>query len=636
MGSLRISYRLVTLLLLALLQPARAQFDLPMQSYAPVERATLSANLNFTTLQPGQQAVIAVVLDVADGYHAQSNQPLDEFLIPLTVMAAGNETVQMYVPVYPEPVIHDYPVLGRVSVFEGRTIIYLPIEVKPDASPGPITIAGQISYQICDDKVCFPPEMKEWRVETQIVAMTAAVEPNQPELFAGFDPRLWAQLQPAGADGAAAMGTRAEAISFLGWRFSLAHDAYVLTFALAFLAGIIFNIVPCVLPVLPLKAIGFYEVAQHNRARCLALGALFSAGIITTFGALALLVLVFHAVEWGQLFGNFWFAGAVTLILVAMAMGMFGFWAVVLPQKVYEVTPQHDTYLGNFLFGILTAVLSTPCTFGLFVALLFWAAVQPPWIGVAAVMTTGLGMAFPYLVLSAVPEFARKLPRTGPWSEVVKQMMGFLLLAIAAYFARVFLPDALRGPQFWWIVFAFVAMAFIFLIARTLQLAPRPRPILIAAAVSLVILIPAGYITYHLANPPMQWVAYSDDSFDEARATGKPVIVKFTADWCLNCQTVEATVFGNEETVRYLEQSGIVAIKADLTHQSAEGWGLLRSLNPVGAIPFTALYIPGEDAPRKLAGIYSTSDLMTALNGERASAGGTASAPPRVSLRDDR
>jgi thiol:disulfide interchange protein len=592
---------------------AAAQPMRPPSPINPQARASHSAGLNFDALQPGQQAVVAVVLEVASGFHAQSHEPLDEFLIPYRVTVESNDHLSLYAPIYPEAEVHDYPALGKVSVYEGRVIVYVPLEVSRDAPLGAVTISGQLRMQICDDQTCFPPETRKWEIQTQIVGLEQTVSPNQPELFEQFDPRVWSELQPATAE--LSTDARDQTLSLFGWELRLDRQAYLLIFTIAFFVGIIFNIVPCVLPVLPLKAIGFYEVAQHNRAKCLALGAIFGLGIVATFGALAVPVLVLKVLEWGELFGNPWFAGSITLILLAMAAQMFGMFGVDLPQWVYRITPRHDTYAGNFLFGILTAVLSTPCTFGLFLGLLVWAATQPAAIGVSLLMVVGLGMASPYLVLSAFPELARRFPRTGPWSNVVKQMMGFLLVAVALYFGQIFLPVTLRGPGFWWVLFVLVAAAGLFLVIRGIQLAPRALPVTVCVVVALLMVGPALAVTLKLANPPLQWTYYDPQTFAEARASGKPVVVKFTATWCANCHTVEAIVFGDERTVDFIRSHDVVAIKADLTSQSAAGWDLLRELHPVGAIPFTAVFMPGEASPRKLAGIYSSQDLMTALRG---------------------
>jgi thiol:disulfide interchange protein DsbD len=173
-------------------------------------------------------------------------------------------------------------------------------------------------------------------------------------------------------------------------------------------------------------------------ALSLAFGAIFSLGLVMTFAALGLLVVVLRVLNWGELFANPWFLVGIVVILGVMGLSMFGVFTVGLPVAVYRFAPRHDTYLGNFLFGILTAILSTPCTFGMFFGLLIWASGQPAAIGLSLMIMVGIGMAFPYFVLSAFPEVARRMPRTGPWAELVKQMMGFCFDPVGGLFCGDF------------------------------------------------------------------------------------------------------------------------------------------------------------------------------------------------------
>ncbi|HMC67436.1 MAG TPA: protein-disulfide reductase DsbD domain-containing protein, partial [Gemmataceae bacterium] len=384
--------------------------------------------VNVSAVKPGDKAKAAIVLEIKEGFHAQSRTPSQEYLIKFEVRLDPNDAVKFGDVVYPPGKDETYPKLGKLNVYTGRVVVIVPVEVKADAKPGPLKITGKLKYQICDDSVCYPPESPKFEVETKVAESGEKVKPAEPELFKqeglsrGSASSLGDVARPADA------APRAPARVQIFGR-DLKQNAYILAFIGAFVVGIIFNLMPCVLPVVPLKALGFYEVSQHNRAKSVLLGAVFSAGLIASFALLGLFVVGLKGTEyqlnWGELFTKTWFRASIVTILVVMAVGTFGVFSVNVPTSVYRFTPRHDTYVGNFLFGILTAALSTPCTFGMFVGLLTWALAQPSrFVGGALLTMVGVGMAFPYLVLSAFPELARRFPRTGPWAELVKQMMG--------------------------------------------------------------------------------------------------------------------------------------------------------------------------------------------------------------------
>jgi thiol:disulfide interchange protein DsbD len=567
---------------------------------------TISAALNYQSLPAGQQAVIAVVIDTPPGYHVQSHNPIDPQFIALDVSVKPSPSIKSFAPIYPTPEIKQYPALGQLSIYEGRTIVYIPIQVRTDAAQGLLTIEGTVQYQMCNDQACFPPATPAWSIHTNIAASGAALVPNQPDLFQNFDPSVFARLSPAIPRAASVPSVR-----ILG--HNLAANSYLFAYFAAFIIGIIFNIVPCVLPVVPLKIMGFYEVSQHHRARSFAFGVVFSLGIVLVFAILGLLVVVFQTVSWGQMFGNVWFLAAIVAILFIFGVAQFGAFSVGLPTAIYNVTPRHDTYIGNFLFGILTAILSTPCTFGMFLVLLVWAAAQPWAIGLTLLIVVGIGMAFPYLVLSAFPEIARRFPRSGPWAELVKQMMGFLLIGSAVFFARRFLNPLVGEKVFWWLLFAVVAIAALYLIVRTIQFSRTAIGPLIAVVLAALLVAPSLAFTIRQTNPPIDWQPYTSEAVDAARKDGRVVMVEFTADWCANCLTLEATTFHNPQAVQALRQHEVLTFRADLTDQSAPGWTTLRHISPIAAIPLTAIYAPNHNQPIQLTGIYSAADLVNAL-----------------------
>src|SRR5262245_58985651 len=149
--------------------------------------ASVSAKLNTTALNPGGQAVIAVVLDVKPGFHAQSHTPRDEFAYKCVLEMEPNPAVDVLEPVFPPGKDETYGQLGTLNVYTGKTIIYVPVTLKASAAPGPTKLKGKISYQICDDKSCFAPQDTPFSIDTKIAPPAEVGSPANQELFANFD-----------------------------------------------------------------------------------------------------------------------------------------------------------------------------------------------------------------------------------------------------------------------------------------------------------------------------------------------------------------------------------------------------------------------------------------------------------------
>jgi thiol:disulfide interchange protein DsbD len=571
------------------------------------QRAQITATaLDASALRAGHKAMIAVRVEIKDGYHAQSHAPLDPNYRKFDLKMTDAPGLTFGDPKFPPGQIEDFPSLGKLSVYTGTIIVYVPVEAAADVKLGAIDIAGTASWQICDNKECFRPEKRKFSFSVQAVPSNAEVKPNEPDLFKGA---------PAAQSAVPATHPAAAA--------SVEHGSSgtLVQFLTAFMAGILFNVVPCVLPVLPLKAIGFYEASQHSRAKSLSFGAVFSLGLISTFAVFGVLIFGYHWIgfherpfDWGQLFTKWWFTLTIVTILFVMAISTFGVFTVNVPRGLYSISPRHDTYVGNFEFGILTALLSTPCTFGIFVGLLAWAITQPPGVGVGILITVGAGMASPYFVLSAMPEVARRFPRTGPWAELVKQMMGFLLLLTAVYFARPFIGRLIHGEAFWWLPFAVICAAALYLIVRTIQFSESTLPPVIGVIIALLMVAGGLNAVLQLTAKPFIWQPYSAAAVASARAEDKIVLVEFTADWCGNCQYVEAHVLHNPAIVRAVHRHDVLMLKADVTRDDAPARPLLEQLNAAGSIPLTVIYSPRDPQPVELAGIYSKEDLQRAID----------------------
>jgi thiol:disulfide interchange protein DsbD len=240
-------------------------------------------------------------------------------------------------------------------------------------------------------------------------------------------------------------------------------------------------------------------------------------------------------------------------------------------------------------------------------------------------MMGGVGMAFPYVLLSAFPQAARRFPRVGPWSELFKQMLGFMLLGFTVFFAAGRLTES---AMLWWSIVPVAVLAGVYLMARTVQLSREARAVGISSVLAVGMVTATALVACRFsgvfdprpagpagsASAAIAWVPYSDATLAAARQQGKIVLVKFTANWCFNCKLIEGNVYHDADALQALRKYDVVTLKADLTEQHAPGEKRLLELEPSGGIPLTAIYAPGYDQPIQLSSVYTTSTLIKTLD----------------------
>jgi len=565
------------------------------------------------SVRPGDQVVIAVVLEHRQGFHTWPNQPVvpPEFagVVPIATtvtvgaLPPGAELRPMQWP-RPDTVTVLYtgapvPLLSYV----GRAIIYVPLQLAPETATGTVRVPLTVRTQTCDERICYFPQNVELTAEFTVVpaGRNVAATVNEPELFRGF-----------GIVGFAATGSVPAppvSMNVFGWSFSFdpGGAGLALLLLLAALGGLALNFTPCVLPLIPIKVLGLSQAAEAP-ARLRLLGLAMSAGVVLFWlamgGAIAF-VAGFTAIN--SLFQTVWFAPLVGTIVALMALGMFRGVSVWLPQGLYRYAPRQDTVGGSLAFGVMTAVLSTPCTAPFMAGAAAWAAAQAPATTLTTFAAIGAGMALPYFLLTLDPGLIGKLPKAGPASVVVKEVIGLLMLAVAAFFIGSSVSAWFQTPPdpasraYWWIVAGFLAAAAGWLAWRSWHLAERARPRWTGTLIGVVGIVAALGLGRSLSSPgPIAWVYYTPERFAEAVAEEKVIVLDFTAEWCLNCKALEAAVLHREEIVALLAAPGVVPMRVDLTSDNPAGSAKLQELEWVG-IPLLAVYGPGlgYGAPRK-------------------------------------
>ena len=273
---------------------------------------------------------------------------------------------------------------------------------------------------------------------------------------------------------------------------------------------------------------------------------------------------------------------------------------------------------GAFGIGILTAVLSTPCTAPFMGAAAAWAVTQTPATTLLTFLAVGIGMGAPYMVLAAFPRLVRRVPRSGPASDLLKQAMAILMLAGAAYFIGTGLstlaatPSAPPSRLYWWPVMGSCALAGVWTGSRAARLSAGN--IRKAAWITLGALVLAASIAggWRLTDSgPIAWVYYTPQRLDKAYKEQRPVVMVFTAEWCLNCKALEHSVWKNRELADLMSRAGVVPMKVDLTGSNPAGKDKLRQAGSL-TIPF--LTVLARDGHPVFSGDYYTAgQVMEAI-----------------------
>lgn len=573
-----------------------------------------------TTVAPGDTLPVAVVFDIAHGWHIWTSEvqitklpegmASFEYAIFTDVKAAVEPaaSAKAYADRVQWPAPHGAKAdvgdgLKTYAVYEGKAVAYLPVTIDPKAAVGPLKIALKVSFQSCNQNVCAQGADVTVPVELTVVAAGAGAGATgagssgstgagaaSAALFAGFDPSVFSKLEMPVA--------RDVRFNIFEWEFTLNSGSATflpVLLLMAFCGGILLNFTPCVLPIVPLKIMGLSAAAAGERKHTFMLGLAMSLGVVAFWMTLGVLLgTVKEFTQVNQFFQYPAFTITVGVFIAVMAVGMAGFYSLGLPQWVYAIEPKHETYGGSILFGVMTAVLSTPCTAPLMGAAAGWAVTTDSPLTVLSVfLAIGLGMASPYIVLSAFPHLTKKMPKTGPASDVLKQVMGLLLLAASAYFIGAGINAFLEEPSkvYWWVISLIGVAAGIWLVIRTVQLAKSNTVKTAFVATGLLITVISGAIGPVLTYERLPWRRYTPDALAAALKDGKVVVLDFTAEWCINCKALEKTVLESNTVAAALTQPNVVLLKADITGANPAAVEKMRSLGRA-TIPLLAVFAP--------------------------------------------
>ncbi len=399
-----------------------------------------------------------------------------------------------------------------------------------------------------------------------------------------------------------------------------ASGTFVGTLVLAFLGGLILNLMPCVFPVLGIKILGFVNQAGADRRKVTLHGIVFTAGVLISFWVLAATLAVLRAggsqLGWGfQLQSPAFVFGLAAAILV-FALSMSGVFEFGLTATGFGSQLQSKSgFTGSFLTGVLATVAATPCA-APFLAPALGAALALPTAQSFAIFTViGVGLSTPYLLLSAFPSAVKVLPRPGAWMETFKQAMAFPLYATVAYLVWV-LAGQLQETGLLAVLFGFVLISMgIWAYGRWNSPGASAGRARFGKLACIVLLAAGAWTGWPVAAAPSDivWDKWSPEAVEKLRSENRIIYVDFTARWCATCQANKRLVFHSEDVLRAFREKHIATLRGDWTNKDPQITAELAAYHRA-AVPFNLVWLPGHADPVVLPELLSPSIVLDAVS----------------------
>jgi thiol:disulfide interchange protein DsbD len=384
--------------------------------------------------------------------------------------------------------------------------------------------------------------------------------------------------------------------------------------------GLLLNLMPCVLPVLSIKVLGFAGQDGAARAARRRHGFLYAAGVLASFWLLAALLLGLRSLGaelgWGFQLQSPPIVAALALFFFVLGLNLSGVFEFgqLLPGRVAAWRSGHPS-LDWFLSGVLAVLVASPCTAPFMGAALGYAVGEGGARAFAVFSALGVGMALPYALLAWFPGWLKRLPRPGQWMERLKQFLAFPLYGTAVWLAWVLGLQAGIDAVTWLLVAAVLAAAAAWILGASGARGPALRATAALLAVAAVaVAIPSTHTPARapLATADAAWKPYSAGRIELLAAAGTPVFVDFTAAWCVTCQVNKRLVLERDDVQRAFRARGVELVRADWTRRDAEVTRALAALGRNG-VPVYVLYRPGRP-PLLLPEVLTRERLLAALD----------------------
>lgn len=537
--------------------------------------------LYYNSKAPKAGDTLYLKIIIPEGWHINADSVSENFLIPSKVETQA-EGMEFGKAIWPKPQTVYNDILNKeLFLLQGEFIIKLPI-IYIQQNLNPYKVSVDFTFQACSE-ICLPPKTIE-------ISFNEGLKQHKEENY----------------------------INNVKNNEDKSEQTFLFYFLIAFIGGLLLNVMPCVLPVIFLKIFSLMQKKTFSRQNMLVWGFATTAGICFAFLVLAVIVFIARLtgnnIGWGFQFQQPAYIATMVLLLGIFALNLWGLFKVWIPGmflKIWDNKSKKEGFTGAFAYGILIVLLSTPCS-APFLGLAITYALTTSYIKMFVIFfTIAIGLALPYIILGIFPKWKEKLPRPGNWMIVLNQFLGFIILISAGWLSWVFYKQNGADSFFKFCALIYAAIFFAWFSGKFATpnkswwrfVATWATFILICVLSLNLWILPKQENDNHtketiektLPQETQIWKPFSKKVLDSLQNEGIAVWVNGTADWCITCKANEKYIFENERINKIFEEKAIVKMQADYTNTNNEALIFFKTYNRSG-VPFDILLTPKKEA----------------------------------------